>query len=93
MANPDLTVSKTDKQLHLVVTETGDSFSFPLGDTILLPVVNITVEALSTFLAQQFVAELTEELLLEKGVTELWVGVTETAGQEARCTLKLTTKG
>ena len=78
------------KQIELQCLCDGASFSFPLGDCVLLPLKNSTVEELSAYVAQRIVKSVGARLL-ECGVHSLTCGVAELDGQEARSTLRLTT--
>jgi 6-pyruvoyltetrahydropterin/6-carboxytetrahydropterin synthase len=76
-----------DGQLSLRVAADGSAFSMPVGDAVLLPLRNTTVEELSAYLARGLVERIGAARLLERGVTSVTLGVAESPGQEARCTI------
>lgn len=84
------TINHEKEQIELQCLCDGASFSFPLGDCVLLPLKNSTVEELSAYVAQRIV-KIVGARLLECGVHSLTCGVAELDGQEARSTLRLTT--
>jgi 6-pyruvoyl-tetrahydropterin synthase len=81
-------INQEKKQVELQCLCDGTSFSFPLGDCVLLPLTNSTVEELSYYVSQQLVKSMGNRLK-ECGVTSLTCGVAELDGQEARYTVLL----
>lgn len=86
--SPFLAVSETDGQVDIRVND-GSRFSFPAIDVVRLPVANVTVELLARLLCQRFVERVGAEALAAKHVASVTIGVSETAGQEARVTARL----
>jgi hypothetical protein len=78
-----VTVTIVGKQLELRVVADGSSFSMPLGDAVLLPVANTSVEELCAFFARNLVLRLGVERLRERKVDRISVCVKETLGQGA----------
>jgi len=81
-------INQEKKQLDLQCLCDGTFFSFPLGDCVLLPLKNSTVEELSYYVSNQLVKSMGNRLK-ECGVTSLTCGVAELDGQEARYTVLL----
>lgn len=79
------------KQVELTAQD-GSYFSFPLQDCLLLPLENSTVEELSVYFAQRLVAALGKQILDERQISSLTVGIAETPGQEARYTMALSAR-
>ena len=84
-----VTAIVADEQLTLRVVVDGSLFSMPLGDAVLLPLSNTTVEELSAYFARKLVERIGAARLLERGVTSVTLGVAESPGQEARFTVSL----
>ena len=84
--NPHLVLVRDDTELELLLC--SERYVFPRGDVLLLPIDNISVEALAAHIA---------DLLRERLATELSGGhvraieitVEESPGQGASCTLEL----
>ena len=74
------------RTITLVARCDGARFVLPADDVVLLPIANVTVEALANELACRIVmhADLAEHVGRE--ITQFSVAVQETAGQEARIT-------
>jgi 6-pyruvoyl-tetrahydropterin synthase len=85
--SPFLAVSASGGQVDLLVND-GSRFSFPSADVVTLQVSNVTVELLSRLLCLRFL-EVTDRAVLASSVHSVTVGVSETAGQEARYTVRL----
>ena len=75
--NPRLEVLRDDKQLELRLC--GELYSFPRGDVLVLPIDNISVEALAVHAAERLHAM----LALPATVSALEITVEESPGQGA----------
>lgn len=85
--NPRTTLVRVDA-IELEVTVCGARYVFPREDVVLLPVDNISVEALASYFADRVLAALAPSL--EPGVvTALEMWVSESPGQGATCRLEL----
>jgi 6-pyruvoyltetrahydropterin/6-carboxytetrahydropterin synthase len=83
--NPHFTVLRDDRELEFTLC--GDRYVLPRGDALLLPVDNISVEALAQHIASLLQTKLT--VLAAPQVRALEVTVEESPGQGASCTLEL----
>jgi 6-pyruvoyltetrahydropterin/6-carboxytetrahydropterin synthase len=83
--NPHLVIVKDDHELELVLC--GDRYVMPRGDALLLPIDNISVEALSAHVAE-LLAEQIRPLVAGVG-RSLEVTISEHPGQGAACELAL----
>jgi 6-pyruvoyltetrahydropterin/6-carboxytetrahydropterin synthase len=84
--NPHLQIIRDDeRELEFVLC--GDRYVLPRGDVLLLPIDNISVEALSVHVAELLQATLTG--VLAPHATALEITVEESPGQGASCTLAL----
>lgn len=71
--------------LKLTWKKNGDTFTMPLGDAVLMPIPNATVEALASEVAKRFVLKPgIDRHILSRSIERLEACVMETAGQEAR---------
>jgi 6-pyruvoyltetrahydropterin/6-carboxytetrahydropterin synthase len=86
--NAHLAVSRSadGASLSLRVAADGALFVLPADDVVLLPVPNITVEALANELACRIVSHAALAQYIGGAITQFSVAVTETPGQTARCT-------
>lgn len=84
--NPHFTVARDDGK-ELDFTLCGDHYVLPRGDALLLPVDNISVEALAAHVADLLLAKLRPALPAH--VRTLTATVEESPGQGASCTLSL----
>lgn len=82
--NPQLVILRDDTEFELTLC--GQRYAFPRGDVLLLPIDNVTVEALAAH-----VAELLAEKIkpLSPHVTALEVTVSEHPGQGASCMVEI----
>lgn len=83
--NPHLVIVREDREIEFTLC--GDRYVMPRGDALLLPIDNISVEALSAH-----VAELLRDRIAKLGaghVRALEVTVSEHPGQGASCTVDL----
>ncbi len=85
--NPYLEVVRDERELEIVLC--GDRYVFPRGDVLLLPIDNISVEALSVHVAELLRDKLAPVLAARAQVTTLEVTVEESPGQGASCMLRL----
>jgi 6-pyruvoyltetrahydropterin/6-carboxytetrahydropterin synthase len=81
--NPFLAIARDDSQLEFTLC--GAHYSLPREDCLLLPLDNISVEALAAHVAQQLVTALD----LPAHVETLEVTIEESPGQGATCALPL----
>jgi 6-pyruvoyltetrahydropterin/6-carboxytetrahydropterin synthase len=81
-ANPFLQLLRDDDELELTLC--GERYVMPRQDALLLPIDNISVEALAAH-----VASLLRDKIVHPGVLSLAVTVEESPGQGARCELPL----
>ena len=81
--NPHFAVVRDDKELEFTLC--GERYVVPCGDALLLPIDNISVEALSAHVA----ALLREKLGRIAHAKSLEVTIEESPGQGASCTLPL----
>ncbi len=79
---PYLAILRDDTELELTLC--GERYVFPRGDVLLLPIDNISVEALAAH-----VAELLRPALTLPHVRGFEVGIYENPGQGATCTVTL----
>ena len=77
------------KQLELNVVTDGSFFSMPLGDAVLLPLANTSVEELCAYFARKLVSRLGLDRLRERCVDRISVCVKETPGQGASFAIDL----
>lgn len=85
--NPLTTVARADAD-EVELTVCGKRYVLPAEDVVLLPVDNISVEALASHLADRVLAALAPEL--PPGlVTAIEMWVSESPGQGATCRLEL----
>jgi 6-pyruvoyltetrahydropterin/6-carboxytetrahydropterin synthase len=84
-ANPFVAIVRDDSELE--VTVCGARYVFPRGDVLLLPIDNISAEALAAHTAQLLRARLSS--VLPAHVTALTSTVEESQGQGASCTISL----
>lgn len=83
--NPFLTIVRDDSELELRLC--GDRYVLPRGDALLLPVDNISVEALAAHVADLLRATLTP--VLTSNVRALEVTIEESPGQGSTCRLEV----
>ncbi|MGE0401418.1 MAG: 6-pyruvoyl tetrahydropterin synthase family protein [Kofleriaceae bacterium] len=83
--NPFVVIVRDDSELE--VTVCGQRYVFPRGDVLLLPIDNISAEALAAHTAELLRARLSS--VLPAHVTALTSTVEESLGQGASCTLSL----
>jgi 6-pyruvoyltetrahydropterin/6-carboxytetrahydropterin synthase len=83
--NPHLSITRDDHELELVLC--GDRYVFPRVDVLLLPIDNISVEALSVHVAELLRGKLAP--VLGAHVTTLEITVEESPGQGASTKLAL----
>lgn len=84
--NPHLAIARDDAK-EIELTLCGDRYVLPRGDVLLLPIDNISVEALSVHVAELLRDTLTP--VVGPHVLALEVTVEESPGQGASCTLPL----
>ena len=72
-------VSGTEKGKSLELNICGEIYVFPAAEVRFLPVENVTVELLATYIAER----LQESLTTFRMITDLEVNIEETAGQSA----------
>jgi 6-pyruvoyltetrahydropterin/6-carboxytetrahydropterin synthase len=84
--NPHFKLLRDDTELELTLC--GERYVMPRGDALLLPIDNISVEALAAHIAEVLRDRLTAELS-GSHVRALEVTVEESPGQGASCTLPL----
>ncbi len=82
--NPQLVIVRDDAELE--ITLCGQRYVFPRGDVLLLPIDNVTVEALAAHVAELLGAKIAP---LSPHVTALEVTISEHPGQGASCALEL----
>ena len=82
--NPQLVIVRDDTEFE--ITLCGERYVFPRGDVLLLPIDNVTVEALAAHVAEILGAKIQP---LSPHVIALDVTVSEHPGQGASCTLEL----
>lgn len=82
--NPDIKIDENKNSETLTVNMLEKIYTFPVGDTIRLPIPTTTVEELSKYVLTRFIAE-TE---LPGGVNQVSIGVDEGWGQGAWSTMK-----
>jgi 6-pyruvoyltetrahydropterin/6-carboxytetrahydropterin synthase len=80
--NPHLAIVRDDHELEIVLC--GDRYVMPRGDALLLPIDNISVEALAAH-----VATLLRPRLSAPHVLALEVTIAENPGQGASCEIRL----
>lgn len=83
--NPHLQILRDDSELEIRLC--GERYAFPRGDVLLLPIDNISVEALAAHVAQLLAATLAP--LAGSHVKALEVTVEESPGQGASCELAM----
>lgn len=83
--NPHLKIVRDDRELEFTLC--GDRYVMPRGDALILPIDNISVEALAAHCAQLLEKKLTG--VLPAHATSLAVTVEESPGQGATCTVAL----
>lgn len=80
--NPHLAIVRDDRELELTLC--GERYVMPRGDALLLPIDNISVEALAAHVAQLLAAKLASPTAVALEVT-----VEESPGQGATCRTEL----
>jgi len=80
--NPFLEITRDDDELEFKLC--GERYVMPRQDALLLPIDNISVEALAAH-----VASLLRDRVARPGVMSLAVTIEESPGQGARCELSL----
>ena len=83
--NPHLVIVHEGRELELTLC--GERYVFPRGDVLLLPIDNISVEALAAHVAELLRAQLA--VLDAPHARSLEVTIEESPGQGASCTLPL----
>ena len=76
--NPHFTIVRDDRELEFTLC--GDRYVMPRGDALLLPIDNISVEALAVHVAQLLAAKLATPTAIALEVT-----IEESPGQGASC--------
>ena len=84
--NPHLVIVRDDRELELTLC--GERYVLPRGDVLLLPIDNISVEALAAHIAELLRDRLASELA-GAHVRALEITVEESPGQGASCMLPL----
>ena len=84
--NPHLVLVRDDSELELTLC--GERYVFPRGDVLLLPIDNVSVEALAAYIAELLRDRLAADLS-GSHVRGLEVTVEESPGQGASCMLPL----
>jgi 6-pyruvoyltetrahydropterin/6-carboxytetrahydropterin synthase len=85
--NPLTTIARAD-DVEVELTVGGKRYVLPAEDVVLLPIDNVSVEALASYLGDRVVGELGRSL--EPGlVTAIEVWVSESPGQGSTCRLEL----
>jgi len=84
--NPFLVIVRDDTELELTLC--GERYVMPRGDALLLPIDNISVEALAAHVAE-LLRERIAELAARAGGRSIEVTVAESPGQGASCTVDL----
>ncbi|KAK8828079.1 hypothetical protein WA556_004708, partial [Blastocystis sp. ATCC 50177/Nand II] len=82
MKSDVLTITEKGANME-VITEDGCFFSFPKSDCCCLPLVHSSAEELARYIAGELIESITKEVLKERGIYELTIGVSEIEGQEA----------
>ncbi len=85
--NPHLAIVRQDTEIEFRLC--GERYVMPIGDALLLPIDNITVEALAAHIAQLLSAQLAP---LSAEIVGVEVTVSEHPGQGASCAIQLRTK-
>jgi 6-pyruvoyltetrahydropterin/6-carboxytetrahydropterin synthase len=85
--NPHLVIARDDAR-ELEFTLCGDRYVLPRGDALLLPIDNISVEALAAHVAELLRAPIAK-LAAPAGGHALEVTISEHPGQGASCTVEL----
>jgi len=80
--NPHFTIVRDDRELEFTLC--GDRYVMPRGDALLLPIDNISVEALAAHVAELLAAKLASPTAIALEVT-----IEESPGQGARCRTEL----
>ena len=80
--NPHFRVLRDDAELEFTLC--GERYVMPRGDALLLPIDNISVEALAAHVASELGGK-----LAGTGATSLEVTIEESPGQGASCTVEL----
>jgi 6-pyruvoyltetrahydropterin/6-carboxytetrahydropterin synthase len=83
--NPHLVIARDDRELEFTLC--GDRYVLPRGDALLLPIDNISVEALSAHVAEILRDKIAK--LATGNARSLEVTVSEHTGQGASCTVEL----
>jgi 6-pyruvoyltetrahydropterin/6-carboxytetrahydropterin synthase len=83
--NPHFAIVHDGRELE--ITLCGERYVFPRGDVLMLPIDNISVEALAAHVAQLLRAQLA--VLAAPHARALEVTIEESPGQGASCTLAL----
>jgi 6-pyruvoyltetrahydropterin/6-carboxytetrahydropterin synthase len=84
-ANPHIACT-LGTELTITVLHDGARFVMPVADAVLLPIANVSVEALARVVAERLVLHGDLAPYVGKALQQLSVSVTETAGQEAKLT-------
>jgi 6-pyruvoyltetrahydropterin/6-carboxytetrahydropterin synthase len=84
--NPYLVIVRDDSELELTLC--GERYVMPRGDALMLPIDNISVEALAAHVAA-LLRDRIAELAAGSGGQSLEVTVAENPGQGASCTVDL----
>jgi len=85
--NPHLVIARDDHELELTLC--GARYVFPRGDVLLLPIDNISVEALATHVGELLAPKIAA---LSSQITALEVTVSEHPGQGASCSIDVRIK-
>ena len=83
--NPHFVIVRDDRELEFTLC--GERYVLPRGDALLLPIDNISVEALAAHVAQILQTKIAA--LAAPHVRALEVTIEESPGQGASCTLEL----
>ncbi|HEY6036063.1 MAG TPA: 6-carboxytetrahydropterin synthase [Kofleriaceae bacterium] len=80
--NPHFTIVRDDRELEFTLC--GERYVMPRGDALLLPIDNISVEALAAHVAERLAGKLATPTVLALEVT-----IEESPGQGASCRTEL----
>jgi len=82
--SPHLTIAREDRELEFTLC--GDRYVMPIGDALLLPIENVTVENLAAHVAELLAPSIAA---LSPHVLAIEVTISEHPGQGASCTIGL----
>ena len=80
----DIKINENTDSVELLCHVDDTKFVFPRKDCVLLPIVHSTAEELSIYFWDKIIEDVGLEFLLERGITEMEVSVSEDVNQTAR---------